>query len=119
MSHRHAWNVHAHQVLVREIHLVIHPHTKKGPVEGFGSYVQLSRMQGREGLTKGFGSILFGITGTTQAAHQFEDQDLSFLFQEVVALFSEVKLSLQNEQVRLGRCDIQLSHRAILPGYTL
>ena len=99
------------------IHLVFHPYGKSSPVEGLGSSVQPGFTEGFKGPAKGFSSVLFGFNSTIQAAHHFKDKDLSFLFEEIIALFGKGKLSFKHEQIRFGRCDIQLSHRAILPGY--
>jgi hypothetical protein len=109
-------DLHAHQVLVRDIHLVVHFHRESSLVDGLGPCVEPGFMQLRECLAKGFMNIQLGIDSTLQATHQFEDKDLSFLFKEIVALFRKGKLSFQYKQIGFRRRDIQFSHITIPSG---
>ena len=107
---RHARDLHAHEVLVRQVDLVVHPHAEGGAVERLGADVQLGLPERGEGLGEGVSGALLGLGGTAQAAHQLEDQNLAFLFEQIVAFLGKRELPLQGEQIRLGRRDVQLCH---------
>ena len=82
----------AHQVLVRHLHTVLQSHAARGAVERNRSDVERGLLQRGEGGVESLLHAAFGLPGACESPHQFDDEDLAFLFEQVEAFLGKRQL---------------------------